>query len=52
MPVKVEPASAPMPATEWEIVTARGHVLRSHGPAAATDIAVVLAALEFAVGSR
>ena len=48
VPVKVEPASAPMLATEWELVTARGHVLRSRGPAAPTDIAVVLAALELA----
>lgn len=48
VPVEVGPASAPMLATEWEIVTARGHVLRSRGPASPTDIAVVLAALEFA----
>ncbi len=50
MPVKVEPASPSMSATEWEVVTARGHVLRIRGPVAAADVAAVLAALELGAG--
>jgi hypothetical protein len=54
VPVVVEPpTSLPgvMP-TEWEIVTAGGHVLRLRGAMAATDIAVVLATLELTTGRR
>jgi len=55
VPVVVEPpAPGPgsMPAAEWEVVTAGGHVLRLRGAVAATDMAVVLATLELATGRR
>ena len=54
VPVVAEPASVPgsMPATEWEVVTAGGHMLRLRGAMAAADVAVVLATLELATGRR
>jgi hypothetical protein len=50
VPLQVEPSTAvvsPPDATPaWEIVTARGHVLRVHRGIAGAELSAVLAALE------
>jgi transposase len=56
VPLQVEPSvavSSPPDATPaWEIVTARGHVLRVHRGIAGAELSAVLAALELVEGRR
>jgi transposase len=61
VPIQVAPEPSPTPLTPpttpeatpaWEIVTARGHVLRVHRGIASAELATVLAALDLAGGQR
>ncbi len=58
VPVHIEPSPPTTPAPPeaaipaWEIVTARGHVLRVHRGLAGAELAAVLAALELTEGRR
>ena len=46
------PASSPSATPAWELITARGHVLRVHRELDSAELRTVLAALEIAEGRR
>lgn len=56
VPLQIEPSTAPAPgpntAPSWEIITARGHVLRVHRGIEGSQLAAVLAALGLAEAGR
>jgi transposase len=57
VPVRVEPSAATTPPSSeatpvWEIITARGHLVRVHRGISGAEIGAVLAALELAEAGR